>query len=134
MDFSKITVTDTNSQHYQLIFETLEEARSYCENALEKRKFSSEFDLALGFKIKKIEETMRQSALEIDPNSYFDKWGPLLHFGAQTWVGLDFQILQCSYHDLFQIFTAIKMRRLKSNTSRIIIKGNYRKCFLKIYE
>lgn len=110
MDFSKTALHDSKALRHNILFDILEEAKTFSDHALEKRKFSSEFDLALGFKIKKIEETLRAKALSIDPNSYFDKWGPLLHAGAQTWVGLDFQILQCSYHDLYQIFVALKMK------------------------
>ncbi len=75
---------------------------------LTKRHISSEIDLALGFRIKKIEEKLRAQALAINPDTLFDKWGPMLHNGAQTWVGLDFQILQCTYHDLKIIFDVIK--------------------------
>lgn len=77
---------------------------------LSKRKISSEIDLKLGFNIKKIEEILRTKALQIDSNTLFDEWGPMLHNGAQTWVGLDFQILQISYHDLKTLFETIKPR------------------------
>jgi hypothetical protein len=78
------------------------------DHDLTKRKISSEIDLKLGFNIKKIEETMRTKALQINPDTLFDQWGPMLHDGAQTWVGLDFQILQCTYHDLKILFDTIK--------------------------
>jgi precorrin-6B methylase 2 len=51
---------------------------------------------------------MRTRALQIKPGTLFDEWGPILHNGAQTWVGLDFQILQCTYHDLKILFKTIK--------------------------
>lgn len=110
MEFSESQLVRSKAYQHSMLFDILEEAKNFSDHALEKRKFSSEFDLALGFKIKKIEETLRAKALAIDPDSYFDKWGPLLHQGAQTWVGLDFQILQCSYHDLYQIFITLKMK------------------------
>lgn len=110
MEFSESQLSRQNHKLNSSLFDILEDARIYSDHALEKRKFSSEFDLALGFKIKKIEESLRAKALSIDPDSFFDKWGPLLHDGAQTWIGLDFQILQCSYHDLYQIFIALKMK------------------------
>jgi SAM-dependent methyltransferase len=78
------------------------------DHDLSKRKISSQIDQALGFNIKKIEETMRTKALQINPDTLFDEWGPMLHNGAQTWVGLDFQILQSTYHDLKIIFETIK--------------------------
>jgi len=97
--------------HLQSVFQILNEAKTHQTHDLLKRKFSSEFDLLLGFKIKKIEETLRTHALQIKSDSFFDEWGPLLHDGAQTWVGLDFQILQSTYHDLYQIFEHIKPRK-----------------------
>jgi hypothetical protein len=80
------------------------------DHDLSKRQMSSQIDLDLGFNIKKIEEILKVKALQIDPETYFDEWGPLLHNGAQTWVGLDFQILQSSYHDLKILFDIIKPR------------------------
>lgn len=97
--------------HLQSVFQILNEAKTHQTHDLLKRKFSSEFDLLLGFRIKKIEETLRTHALQIKSDSFFDEWGPLLHDGAQTWVGLDFQILQSTYHDLYQIFEHIKPRK-----------------------
>jgi precorrin-6B methylase 2 len=80
------------------------------DHDLTKRQTSSEIDLKLGFNIKKIEEMLRTKALTIDPETLIDEWGPILHNGAQTWVGLDFQILQCSYQDLRSIFQLLKPR------------------------
>lgn len=78
------------------------------EHELTKRKISSQIDLDLGFKIKKIEEILKTKALQIAPETQFAQWGPLLHHGAQTWIGLDFQILQSTYHDLKILFDFIK--------------------------
>ena len=46
----------------------------------------------------------------IAPEKQFDQWGPTLHDGAQTWVGLDFQVLQTTYHDLKTLFEIIRPR------------------------
>ena len=79
-------------------------------SALAKRQISSQIDLDLGFKIKQIEEILQTKAKQIAPKLQFDQWGPVLHRGAQTWIGLDFQILQTTYHDLkilFEIYLSI---------------------------
>lgn len=78
------------------------------DHDLAKRHISTQIDLDLGFNIKNIEEALRIKALNIAPGTYFDEWGPLLHNGAQTWIGLDFQILQSTYYDLKIIFDLIK--------------------------
>lgn len=78
------------------------------DNDLKKRHISSQIDLALGFNIKQIEEKLQARAKALAPETQFDQWGPVLHGGAQTWIGLDFQILQTSYHDLKILFDVIK--------------------------
>ncbi|MFA6237975.1 MAG: class I SAM-dependent methyltransferase [Bacteriovorax sp.] len=86
---------------------------SSIDHDLTKRHISSKIDLDLGFKIKQIEEILKVKALQIAPETNFDQWGPILHSGAQTWIGLDFQILQTSYHDLKALFELIKPRPLE---------------------
>ncbi len=78
------------------------------DHDLTKRHISSQIDQHLGFRIKHIEEILQTKAKRLAPEKQFDQWGPMLHDGAQTWVGLDFQILQTTYHDLKTIFEAIK--------------------------
>lgn len=98
---------------------TKETARSYIsevfhpllipvDHDITKRHISSQIDLDLGFNIKTIEEKLQARAKSLMPESHFDQWGPVLHGGAQTWIGLDFQILQTSYHDLKTLFEVIK--------------------------
>lgn len=105
MDFS---FPDSQIANRTLVEEKFPQLKDSLGHDLTKRKISSEIDLSLGFNIKKIEETLRTKALQIDPDTLFDEWGPMLHEGAQTWVGLDFQILQCTYHDLKILFETIK--------------------------
>jgi SAM-dependent methyltransferase len=77
-------------------------------HSLTKRHISSQIDQKLGFQIKHIEEILQTKARQIAPTNQFDQWGPSLHNGAQTWVGLDFQILQTTYHDIKILFDFIK--------------------------
>ena len=110
MEFSVSTISHKISSEQQTlkVGELLDQVKEPIDHDLAKRKVSSEIDLVLGFNIKKIEETLRTKALQIDPDTFFDSWGPMLHNGAQTWVGLDFQILQCTYHDLKTMFDVIR--------------------------
>ena len=78
------------------------------EHDLTKRHISSQIDHSLGFNIKQIEEILQVKARKLLPEKHFDQWGPVLHQGAQTWVGLDFQVLQTTYHDLKKIFEALR--------------------------
>lgn len=105
MEFS---VSSNQQETVSKLNQLVSSVKEPIDHDLTKRKISSEIDLNLGFNIKKIEETMRTKALQIDPDTLFDEWGPMLHDGAQTWVGLDFQILQVTYHDMKIIFDTIK--------------------------
>ncbi len=117
MDFSwtphdRMKVSPNFSHEIQEeLYNLLTMIQTYETNDLTKRRVSSEIDLLFGFRIKKIEEILRARALSINPDSFFDSWGPILHNGAQTWIGLDFQILQSTYHDLFSIFEEIKPKK-----------------------
>lgn len=107
MDFDLSVFKDENRTQKNIadIFGPLQ---TFVDHELTKRHISSQIDLALGFKIKHIEEILQTKAKMIAPEKQFDQWGPTLHGGAQTWVGLDFQILQTTYHDLKILFEVIK--------------------------
>lgn len=107
MDFDLSNVLDGNRipKNIADIFEPLQ---SIIDHELTKRHISSQIDLNLGFKIKQIEEILQAKAKMLAPKKQFDQWGPTLHGGAQTWVGLDFQILQTTYHDLKTLFEVIR--------------------------
>jgi len=65
-----------------------------------KREHSRKIDRELGFNINAIEQKLINSAkAKCNGGQYFE-WGPAIHDGAQTWVGLDFQTLQLTYSDL----------------------------------
>lgn len=88
--------------------EIFRQLQSPVDHDLTKRHISSQIDLVLGFNIKQIEEKLQARARMLVPESHFDQWGPTLHGGAQTWIGLDFQILQTTYHDLKTLFEVIR--------------------------
>lgn len=107
MDFDLSSFKDIirNQKNIADIFQPL---HLIVDHDLTKRRISSQIDLDLGFKIKHIEEILQTKAKMLAPEKQFDQWGPILHGGAQTWVGLDFQILQTTYHDLKTVFEIIK--------------------------
>lgn len=106
MDFDLSIFKDTHSsKNMSEIFRPL---LSVINHELTKRHISSQIDQDLGYRIKQIEEILQAKAKSLAPEELFVQWGPTLHGGAQTWVGLDFQILQTTYHDLKTLFEAIK--------------------------
>ncbi len=108
MDFDLSFGTDAFKQTQKNINDIFRSIQQPVDHDLTKRHVSSQIDLALGFKIKHIEEILQTKARELVPEKHFDQWGPTLHDGAQTWIGLDFQILQTTYHDLKTLFDFIK--------------------------
>lgn len=107
MDFDLITSHETTNIQKNIV-DIFMPLQSDVQHNLTKRHISSQIDLDLGFNIKQIEQILQKKAKMIAPEKQFDQWGPTLHGGAQTWVGLDFQILQTSYHDLKNLFEIIK--------------------------
>jgi hypothetical protein len=67
-------------------------------------------DRILGFRMKYVEEMLVAEASAFDPNGSHDSWGPLMHKGVQTWVGLDLVTLQTPYSEMAQIFSLLKLR------------------------
>ncbi len=105
MDIELSLNKETARHHTSEVFLPLQ---TPVDHDITKRHISSQIDLNLGFHIKQIEEKLQAKAKSILPETHFDQWGPALHGGAQTWIGLDFQILQTSYHDLKILFEVIR--------------------------
>ncbi len=95
-------------QSYQNLNEIFSPLLHYIDDGIAKRRISSQIDLSLGFRVKEIEDILKDQARKLLPESQFGQWGPALHGGAQTWVGFDFQIFQTSYHDLKAMFELIR--------------------------
>lgn len=107
MDFDH-SVFENENHTQKNILDIFRVVHSSVDHELTKRHISSQIDRALGFRIKLIEEILRSNAKVLAPETQFAQWGPVLHGGAQTWIGLDFQILQTTYHDLKIVFEIIK--------------------------
>lgn len=67
-------------------------------------------DKILGLRLKYIEEMLVAEAKGFDPEGSHESWGPSLHGGVQTWVGLDLQTLQTPYSEILRIFQLLKMK------------------------
>jgi hypothetical protein len=67
-------------------------------------------DKILGFRIRYIEEMLIAQARGFDPDGSHETWGPSLHQGVQTWVGLDIQTLQTPYSECLRILQLLKIK------------------------
>jgi hypothetical protein len=79
-------------------------------NEVIRRQHSNLVDKILGFRIRYIEEMLIADARGFDPDGKHDTWGPTLHKGVQTWVGLDIQTLQTPYSECLRILQLLKIK------------------------
>lgn len=74
------------------------------------RQHSMLLDKILGFDLKGIEEKLvKQGRMKL-PDGSFEYWGPAIHEGAQTWVGLDVQTLNTPYTVLLRICELLEIK------------------------
>lgn len=79
-------------------------------NDVIRRQHSNMVDKILGFRLKYIEEMLIAEARGFEPEGSHETWGPSLHKGVQTWVGLDLQTLQTPYSECLRILQLLKIR------------------------
>lgn len=79
-------------------------------NDVIRRQHSNHLDRILGFRTRYIEEMLIAEARNFEPDGSHETWGPKLHEGVQTWVGLDLQTLQTPYSEILRILQLLKVR------------------------
>jgi hypothetical protein len=79
-------------------------------NDIIRRQHANMVDKILGFRLRYIEEMLIAEARGFEPEGTHETWGPKLHQGAQTWVGLDLQTLQTPYSECLRILQLLKIR------------------------
>jgi hypothetical protein len=79
-------------------------------NDVIRRQHANMVDKILGFRVKYIEEMLVAEARGFEPDGSHETWGPKLHQGVQTWVGLDLQTLQTPYSECLRILQLLKIR------------------------
>ncbi len=79
-------------------------------NDVIRRQHSNMVDKILGFRTKYVEEMLVADARGFDPEGSHETWGPKIHNGVQTWVGLDIQTLQTPYSECLRILQLLKIR------------------------
>lgn len=79
-------------------------------NDVIRRQHANMVDKILGFRLKYIEEMLVAEARGFEPDGSHESWGPTLHKGVQTWVGLDLQTLQTPYSECLRILQLLKIK------------------------
>jgi len=79
-------------------------------NEVIRRQHSAHVDKILGVRLKYIEEMLIAEARGFDLDGPHCTWGPTMHEGVQTWVGLDLQTLQTPYCEISRILKLLKIK------------------------
>ncbi|MBL7663961.1 MAG: hypothetical protein JNM93_02420 [Bacteriovoracaceae bacterium] len=75
-----------------------------------RRQHSEIIDQILKFQIKKIENDLVVRGKIANPYGNYKTWGPELHQGVQSWVGLDPRTLQTPYATLLEFLKALDFK------------------------
>jgi hypothetical protein len=79
-------------------------------NSVIKVQHANLVDKILGFRLKYIEEMLVAEAQGFEPEGSHETWGPSLHQGVQTWVGLNIETLQTPYSECLRILQLLKIK------------------------
>ncbi len=89
---------------------SLEFYQSPKANDIIRRQHADLVDQILGLRLRYIEEMLIAEAQGFEPEGSVDTWGPGIHSGIQTWVGLDLQTLQTPYSECLRIVQLLRIK------------------------
>lgn len=110
LDFQRLENASLSLNDKKLLINYSDFFQSPKANAVVGRQHANQVDKILGFRIKYIEEMLIAEARGFDPEGQHYSWGPAMHQGVQTWVGLDLQTLQTPYSELLRILQLLKIK------------------------
>jgi hypothetical protein len=109
-DFQKLAENRLSTADKRTLISHLDFFKSPRPNDVVRRQHAGLIDRILGFRVKYVEEMLIAEARNFDPDGGHETWGPLMHQGAQTWVGLERETLQTPYSECFRILQLLKIR------------------------
>ncbi len=109
-DFQKLEAARLPLNDLTKLVLTPEFFQSPKANDVIRRQHAGILDKILGFRIRYIEEMLIADARGFDPDGAHDTWGPLMHQGVQTWVGLEKETLQTPYSECLRILQLLKIK------------------------
>ena len=109
-DFQKLENAHLPLKDRLLLTTAIEFFQTPKANDVIRRQHAGMVDKILGFRIRYIEEMLIAEARGFDPEGSHETWGPSMHAGTQTWVGLDIQTLQTPYSECLRILQLLKIR------------------------
>lgn len=109
-DFQRLEGTQLSLNDRRRLAHHLEFYQTPKANDVIRRQHAHAVDRILGFRTKYIEEMLIAEARGFEPEGSHETWGPSLHEGTQTWVGLDIQTLQTPYSECLRILQLLKLK------------------------
>lgn len=109
-DFQRLENAPLSLKDKKLLVNHLDFFQTPKANDVIRRQHSNHIDKILGFRLKYIEEMLIAEARGFEPDGSHESWGPKIHEGAQTWVGLDLQTLQTPYSEILRILQLLKIK------------------------
>jgi hypothetical protein len=109
-DFQKLENDYLSLNERKNLCEQVDFFKTPKDNDVIKRKHADIIDKVLGFRLQYVEQMLEAEAKGFDPEGSHETWGPSLHAGVQTWVGLNLQTLQTPYSEILRIFNLLKLK------------------------
>jgi hypothetical protein len=109
-DFQRLDATGVPLPDRKRLAHVLEFYQSPKQNDVIRRQHADLVDRILGVRIRYVEEMLVAEAQGFEPDGSHETWGPALHAGIQTWVGLDPQTLQTPYAECLRILQLLRIR------------------------
>src|SRR5690606_15390768 len=109
-DFQRLESNRLEQEEKKLLVRTASFFHSPKSNLVIRRQHAQMVDKIIGMRQKYVEEMLIAEARGFDPEGSHETWGPSLHNGVQTWVGLDIETLQTPYADCLRILQLLKIK------------------------
>lgn len=109
-DFQRLEGNQLSIEDKKRLAHYLEFFEAPKANDVIKRQHASMVDKILGFRLKYIEEMLVAEARGFEPEGSHETWGPSLHQGIQTWIGLELETLQTPYAECLRILQLLKIK------------------------
>ncbi|MGE3609808.1 MAG: hypothetical protein AB7I27_09510 [Bacteriovoracaceae bacterium] len=109
-DFQKLESVNLSLSDRKKLINHVEFFQTPKANDVIRRQHANFVDKILGFRLRYIEEMLVAEARGFEPEGSHESWGPKIHEGVQTWVGLDLQTLQTPYSECLRILQLLKIR------------------------
>jgi len=142
LDFQRLAAHSLSASERRQLVSHPSFFKSPSTNDVFKRQHADLIDSILGFRLRYVEEMLMAEAQGFDPEGSHETWGPSLHDGVQTWIGLNLQTLQTPYAEILRILQLIKLKPYQHvvdlgaafGRMGVVIGGNYIKSFFTGFE